>query len=919
MSNLQKPLLRLAEIMKAVSSNFDLKIILENVVYAISEEIIQCNAVGIYLPEPDGTFRGYVGTPEEMNGLSITEMVIHPDRDGLVHTIINTKQSVYIPNTQVDYLSDKTPVNLFGIQSLFALPITFEEEIFGLIFIFNSGTPMYLTEEEIQAVETYVDIAGVAIRNTNIFAQKQLLLDATRDLSLCKTIKETVQTSFHYLELAIKNPNAAIHLSDQKGGFFPFHLDSNSEWTEEQWRGVHEQAKVDFENDHAFQHVVRTKRPLVIPDVMQDPRPNHEACKMFGIGGLFLIPLVAAGEIIGVIGVPNLGTPRDYSNDQVRLAASIANSTASTLSELRQIESLENQVELHTSKLRLSNEILKVTVEDLQRLSERHSVILNSVEEGIYEVDASGMISFCNRFAAELVGYKVDEVIGKHQDQIFIVEQVLLSDYFSVSKDMVTVDTNQVMYRRDFTTFLVEMNQAPLNRLNPTTGYVVTIRDISEQKKLELAIKQQGYYDFLTKLPNRLYFNEKFKSLLTEATTKHLEVVLMFIDLDRFKVINDLLGHNSGDTFLIAFSKILLQYIAEDVFVARIGGDEFTIVVSKECAKKRALEIANGIMERFSDPVLVQDYEFYISPSIGMSIFPDNGTDAGSLVKYADMAMYRGKEQGGKIIQMYSPTIHQKINDRSNMERHLHHALINEEFVLEYQPQISFQSGRVVGMEALIRWMHPEAGMIAPNDFISLAEENGLIVPIGDWVLRTACRQGGIWIDKLGKAKRVSVNLSARQLIRRNFASVVSDILSQTNYPAQYLELELTETILLHNTDSIRSTMHELKEIGVRISIDDFGTGYSSMRYLKDFPIDSLKIDQSFIKEALIDSKSRAITSSMITLAGNLGVNSIAEGVESEEQMLFLRSEGCNEGQGFYFSRPLAENMATLFLQSSQG
>ena len=298
---------RLTRISTVVNSQMSLHGILENVVAAISEELVRCNSVGIYLPQIDGTFRGYVGKPEQMDGVMLQQMVVDPKVDKLAEKIIETRQSVYIPDTAYSELPDPLPVKMFAIRSLLGLPIAFEDEPFGLVFAFNTGDAMCLTPAEIQVVEAYVNMAAVAIRHANLFQQKQWLLDAGKELSLCKTTREAVATCFHFLDRAIDNANAAIHLSDGRGGFFPLALNKGSEWSEAQWRDTHGHVRVDFSRDPVFQHVIETKRSLVIPDVWLDPRPNTDACREFGIRSLFMLPLIAAGEVLGIIGIPRWG------------------------------------------------------------------------------------------------------------------------------------------------------------------------------------------------------------------------------------------------------------------------------------------------------------------------------------------------------------------------------------------------------------------------------------------------------------------------------------------------------------------------------------------------------------------------------------------------------------------------------------
>ena len=909
---------RLTHITTVVNSQMSLHGILGNVVVAISEELVRCNSVGIYLPQPDGTFRGYVGKPEQLEGVMLDQMVIDPAVDKLAAQIIATRQSVYLPDTAESRLPDPRPVKMFSIKSLLGLPIVFEDELFGLVFVFNSGNAMHLTRPEIQAVEAYVNMAAVAIRNANLFEQKQMLLDAGKELSLCKTTREAIAICFRYLGPAIGNTNAAIHLSDGAGGFFPLALNDESEWSEVQWRITHGQMRVDFAHDAVFQHVVETKRPLVIPDVLQDPRPNADVCQEFGIRALFMLPLIAVGEVLGVIGIPTLGAARSYSEAEVEIAESLANATAATLSDLWRMERLEQMIQARTDELAQNNETLLVTVEQLQSLTIQHDMILNSVGEGIYGVDLENKITFCNRAAAEMVGVEVAQTIGRHERDVFRDCSVSLTEFFHLADHDIVQGYSEALQRVDGARFLVARSENRIQRLDHAVGRVVTFRDITEQMRMQLEIRQQAYYDTLTRLPNRLHFNEQLRVAIADACTKDRQLAVMFIDLDQFKRVNDTLGHSSGDILLAKMATLLRSCVPAGDFVARIGGDEFVVILPCDDARGRVSRIATDVIQELSKPFVIDEHQFYISPSIGVSVYPDDAEDAEALVKYADIAMYRSKSRGGRNFQFYTSVMRDVLHKRVDVERSLCGALANGEFVLHYQPQVDLCTGVILGMEALVRWDHPEDGLVPPASFIPILEEMGLIEDVGMWILRTACVQGNAWASRRRQPLRMAVNVSARQITRRDFVREVDQILRSTGFAATNLELELTESTIIQNTDSILGTMHELHDLGVRLSIDDFGTGYSSLNYLKDFPIDCLKIDRTFVSGLPDNKKHVAITSAVSTLAQNLGLRAVAEGIETERQMRFLQEHGCMVGQGYYFSRPLTPAYATTLLEAGQ-
>lgn len=919
MVSVENTYLRLANITRDINSQLSLEHILANVVTAISDEMINCNSVGFYLPQPDGTFRGYIGKPDAINGVTLDQMVIDPRADKLAHAIIETKRSVYIADTSDNDLADREPVDLFQIRSLLGLPVSYEDELFGLLFVFNSGEPMHLTDLEIQSIEAYVNMAAVAIRNANLLSQSKLMLSASRELSMCTTTRAAIKTCFRYLEQALDNPNAAIHLSNGQGGFFPMALDGNSEWTEQQWQEVHQEIQVQFDTDPVFSHVLQTKQPLMIPDVELDPRPNKIACERFGIRALLMLPLVAGGEVLGIIGVPNLSVPRGYTPSQVRLAESLTSLTASTLSNLWRTDRLEHLVAIRTKELEQNNETLRVTVAKLEALTKQTGLILNSVEDGIYGVDRRKRVTFCNRAAADMIGHDPDAIVGAFERDVFPQDRVKLASYFH-SPEPVSPVLCPVMRRRDGSEFLVESRRSRRGLTDDSAVKVVSFRDVTEQKRMELKIRQQAYYDDLTGLPNRFHLYEYLRGAIGQARQAGTQLAVLFIDLDQFKQINDTLGHSSGDILLQEVANHMRQSTDPSDFMARIGGDEFVIVTleassTESGAASRAAVLSEQITAGFKDPFIIQGFPFFMSPSIGISRYPQNGDNPESLLQHADLAMYAQKSAGGRGFQFYAPPMQDALNDRLGLERNLYKALAEGEFHLLYQPQVNLHTGQISGFEALIRWHHPDQGHILPLQFIPVCEEIGLIVPIGQWVLQTACAQAASWTALTRRPLRISVNVSARQWVDEQFPQVVEQALSDSGLNPSCLELELTESAIFQTNGHVLSVLRRLTALGVRISIDDFGTGFSSLGYLKDFPLDSLKVDRMFVSELTTNAKHVAITTSVIALAKNMGLNSIAEGVETAEQLSILIDHGCEEAQGYYFSRPLQVDAVTRLVQ----
>jgi diguanylate cyclase (GGDEF)-like protein/PAS domain S-box-containing protein len=436
-------------------------------------------------------------------------------------------------------------------------------------------------------------------------------------------------------------------------------------------------------------------------------------------------------------------------------------------------------------------------------------------------------------------------------------------------------------------------------------GYRGTGSDITARKLTEQRVYHVAQHDVLTGLPNRSLLQDRLGQAVAYASRSGYPVWVMMIDLDRFKYVNDSMGHKAGDVLLMTVASRLRSSLRDSDTVARLSGDEFVVIVSEHADEPLTRDIVQRVMDSVARPVMLGTKEFFVTCSIGVAVYPSEGTAADSLIEHADIAMYRAKKLGRNNFQFYTPAMNEESLERVRIETALRNALERNEFVLHYQPQVDLASGQIVGMEALIRWKHPELGTVPPGRFISVAEETGLIVQIGAWVMRTAAAQNKAWHDAgLGRL-RVAVNLSARQFGDPDLIGGIKSVLADTGLDPACLELELTESLFMSEATAAVELLHRMKALGVNLSIDDFGTGYSSLSYLSHFPIDVLKIDRSFVADITDDANDAAIVSSIIALAHNLKLSVIAEGVETPEQLDYLRSQGCDEMQGYYFSRPL--------------
>ena len=437
-------------------------------------------------------------------------------------------------------------------------------------------------------------------------------------------------------------------------------------------------------------------------------------------------------------------------------------------------------------------------------------------------------------------------------------------------------------------------------------------REASELATVEM--EHLAYHDALTGLPNRPLFMDRLIMSVAQASRSNQKLAVFFLDLDRFKDINDSLGHSTGDGLLKAVAERIHRCIREGDTVARLGGDEFTLLIPRIDHVEDAAKIAQKIIETLKIPFSILDHELFVTTSVGISVYPDDGTDPETLVRNADTAMYRAKDQGRDNYQLYTPAMNARALERLALENMLRKALSHRELVLYYQPVADMKTKNVVGVEALIRWRHPERGLISPAHFIPVAETSGLIIPIGEWVLRTACKQIKLWHKRIDPELTVAVNLSARQFQQPNFTEQIAEVLEETGLAPRYLELEITESSAMQNAENTIYTLRELKALGVRIAMDDFGTGYSSLSYLKRFPIDTLKLDQSFVRDITTDPSDAAIATAVIAMAHSLDLRVIGEGVETEEQFAFLLKQKCDYIQGYLFSPPQAVESLEAYL-----
>ena len=547
-------------------------------------------------------------------------------------------------------------------------------------------------------------------------------------------------------------------------------------------------------------------------------------------------------------------------------------------------------------------------VESAIRQSEkRYRLLFERNLAGVFRTTLAGRVLECNQAAASMFGYdSPEEVLALPVANLYDTASDREA-FLTKLKSEKSVTNHEMRFRRKNGDSAWAMLNVSLIDDGSGIANVVegTLIDITQRKVAEERVQSLAYYDPLTGLPNRTLLRDRLSKALSNARRQNHKVALLFLDLDRFKIVNDSLGHSVGDLLLQDIAGRLTSVAREQDTIARLGGDEFLIVLTNIKDIPGAAVAAERFMDAMTAEFVLQGHSLNMSCSLGISIFPEHGADSETLIKNADAAMYNAKEGGRNNFQFFTADMSAEAVKRLTLEKGLRLALDKKELFLVYQPQMDMLTGKITGLEALLRWQHPELGLVPPDQFIGIAENAGMILPIGEWVLRTACSQARKWQDEGLLAVTIAVNVSAIQFRQEGFCQLIRKMLNETGLAAQYLELELTESLLLSSADVTFAVLKELKGMGLKLAIDDFGTGYSSLSYLKQFPVSKLKIDRSFVRDVATNPDDAAITTAIISMARSLNLKVIAEGVENEAQMAFLRARQCDEIQGYYFSRPL--------------
>jgi diguanylate cyclase (GGDEF)-like protein/PAS domain S-box-containing protein len=562
----------------------------------------------------------------------------------------------------------------------------------------------------------------------------------------------------------------------------------------------------------------------------------------------------------------------------------------------------------------LRNAVERKGIEDaLFAEKERAVVTLNSIGDAVLCTDIFGKITYLNMVAEKMTGWLRAEATGKPLAEVFRIidggTRQAARDPMEMAVEQnktVGLTVNCVLIRRDGYESAIEDSAAPIHdRSGRVIGAVIVFHDVSAARAMSLEMTHSAHHDVVTNLPNRLLLNDRITQSISLALRQSRPFAVLFLDLDNFKIVNDSLGHAGGDELLRSVSKRLLSCVRGSDTVSRQGGDEFAVLLPEIKHAEDAATCAAKVLIALNAPYVIGVRTVHIGASIGISLYPRDGGDSETLLKNADMAMYHAKERGRGNFQFFEAAMNLRAVQRQSMESELRRALKNQEFLLHYQPKVNLDTGAITGVEALIRWQQPHGALIPPAEFVPIAEDCGLIVPIGRWVMREACKQARAWQDAGLRHLRMAVNVSAVEFRENGFVDYVRMILSDTGLDAHYLVLELTERVLMENAKSTALVLEELKAMGVQLAVDDFGTGYSSLSYLRQFPIDVLKIDQSFIQKITSNLDDSTIISAIIGMGRNLHHIVIAEGIETHEQITYLQSQHCEEGQGYLLSPPV--------------
>ncbi|MCP5206186.1 MAG: EAL domain-containing protein [Hahellaceae bacterium] len=665
---------------------------------------------------------------------------------------------------------------------------------------------------------------------------------------------------------------------------------------------------------NACQYLLKKKFDLVLLDLRMHDMSGHEVMDFMAKQEITTATIVVSGESsFSAVSKALRRGAYDYLKkpyDPEELVSTVKNALRKKL--------MENSHEIMQRKL--------------QRSEELHRYIVNSSPDIVFMLDRQGRFTFLNNKVESILSYSKKSLLGLHYSEIVGNDDVERARYLfgqvgenqrsirSFELHLKTADGMRSNRFFDITIFPIERNISDLksqgadSKARKFIGIYGTARDITERKEAEDFINFQAYHDLLTRLPNRALFKDRLNLAIAQAKRNNYKLAVMFLDLDRFKVINDTLGHAMGDRLLQSVAARMESCLREGDTLSRFGGDEFTLLLPEITGREDSRKIARKLINVLKEPFTLGDHEVFVGVSIGIAMYPEGGTSVEQIIQNADVAMYHVKGRGKDGYQFFVESMNTPSSNRLKLERDLRRAIDNNELEVYYQPQVNAQSSEIIGVEALVRWNHPEKGLIFPAEFLPLAEETKLIIKISEWVFETACREVKQWIDAGHTNIRLAVNCSPTQIEHPRFVEKLMVQLKSYNFPSKNLEIELTENVIMNDLEYMINKLNQLAEQGVTIAIDDFGTGYSSLSYLTKLPIHTLKVDQSFVRDIQHKRTDACIVNAIIAMARGLQLNIVAEGVENAVQLEYLKSLGCHEIQGFFFgkARPAKETLALI-------
>lgn len=816
-------------------------------------------------------------------------------RAGVLGTVLQQRQAIRLSNPGGSPQALGLPASHPPIHALLAVPVASPRHVFGWLYLADKlGEPEFSEVDE-RAASTVAAHLAVFYENLSLYEQIQQQRDQlSMEVGDRKHAQEVLRRTLRARTVLAECNHVMVHAEDEvsllnamcrtlveAGGY-------RGAWV----------VYLDYESGEVTPVAHAGERP---PGPAFDAAPSSPASiqPQAEPGLVVSLPLKSQDKVFGMLTITE-AEAGSFDNEHVTMLKGLADDIAYGVTSLRHRAAREK------------------AERDLRATEEKLSSILDSIDNVVWSATAHEFI-YLNSMVERIYGRPVEAFYRDrglwfkaiHPDD----RPAALATHARLDKEPAFVQEYRIV-RPDGSIRWIEERARAIHdeqgRVQRVDGIAI---DISERKEYAARIEYLADHDALTGLANRNLLTDRMNQAMAQARRNSQQVALLFLDLDRFKGVNDSFGHQLGDALLLEVAARLRQVVREGDTVARQGGDEFILLLTGVNRAEDAVAAAGKIFDVFSTPFHVEGRELFVNTSIGITLFPDDGEDMPTLLRNADTAMYRAKEEQGNAFRFYSREMSERALERAELEGALRRALERKEFELFYQPKVDIRSRRIVGAEALIRWNHPQLGLVSPTRFIPMAEEIGLIMQIGDWVLRTACAQNKAWQEAGLTPISVAVNLSARQFGQDALVHSVARILDELQLAPHHLELELTESIVMNSAEQYVSKLRQLQDLGVQLAIDDFGTGYSSLSYLKRFPLHHLKIDQSFVRDIPSDDDDAAITSSVISLGHNLDLKVIAEGVETEEQVAFLREHNCDEMQGYYFSRPLPAHEFASLLQ----